>query len=288
MRGGVRNRHSSGRPAVVAGVTALLAASWSVAAPAAPVPTHAETAPIATSASDPSRPAAPDRVNGTDLTAHAGQNADAPHDQHPASTPSAAQIPIQPIGAGPAAPRNPKVYVTDVEHLAHLVASDPVASPMAQQLVSRRQSAVVTGTIGAVIGGGLIVAGLVDTQRDCLDGSFGCTSHPNFTLFAAGLVILPLAAALAVALLPTKGDQLEVIKAWNPRHLDNQLALEPIRIVNDGPPASMSPPAPPQRSGPQVVVPMTGGPPVTGIPIGGNLYIPVTGGPPIPAIPTSP
>jgi hypothetical protein len=32
---------------------------------------------------------------------------------------------------------------------------------------------------------------------------------------------------------------------------------------------------------PKFVVPVTGGPPVTAIPLGGNFYLPVTGGPPI-------
>lgn len=32
--------------------------------------------------------------------------------------------------------------------------------------------------------------------------------------------------------------------------------------------------------GPQVILPVTGGAPIFGIPLGGNLYLPVTGGPP--------
>jgi hypothetical protein len=39
---------------------------------------------------------------------------------------------------------------------------------------------------------------------------------------------------------------------------------------------------------PRLVIPLTGGAPVIGIPVGGNLYIPVTGGPPIPGMPVSP
>jgi hypothetical protein len=47
-------------------------------------------------------------------------------------------------------------------------------------------------------------------------------------------------------------------------------------------------PARTQNTGPQVIIPVTGGPPVLGIPVGGNLFVPVTGGPPVPGIPTSP
>jgi hypothetical protein len=39
---------------------------------------------------------------------------------------------------------------------------------------------------------------------------------------------------------------------------------------------------------PRLVIPVTGGPPVIGIPVGSDLYIPVTGGAPIPGMPVSP
>ena len=50
--------------------------------------------------------------------------------------------------------------------------------------------------------------------------------------------------------------------------------------------SSASAPAP--NTGPQLVVPVTGGAPVIGIPVGGNLYVPVTGGPPVVGLPTGP
>lgn len=43
-----------------------------------------------------------------------------------------------------------------------------------------------------------------------------------------------------------------------------------------------------QSLGPQIVLPVTGGAPVIGIPLGGNIFQPVTGGPPLIGIPTSP
>lgn len=48
------------------------------------------------------------------------------------------------------------------------------------------------------------------------------------------------------------------------------------------------PPTLQNDSMPQMVMPMTGGLPVTAIPIGGNLYQPLTGGPPEPGIPLGP
>jgi hypothetical protein len=55
---------------------------------------------------------------------------------------------------------------------------------------------------------------------------------------------------------------------------------------------SVSPASPPssqdQNTGPQIIIPATGGAPVIGIPLGGNIYLPVTGGVPVIGIPTSP
>jgi hypothetical protein len=47
---------------------------------------------------------------------------------------------------------------------------------------------------------------------------------------------------------------------------------------------------PPQQEsiGPRLIIPVTGGPPVIGIPVGGDLFLPVTGGPPVIGIPTGP
>jgi hypothetical protein len=49
-------------------------------------------------------------------------------------------------------------------------------------------------------------------------------------------------------------------------------------------------PFPPQDTdiGPRLIIPLTGGPPVIGIPLGGDLFLPLTVGPPLPGIPTSP
>lgn len=43
-----------------------------------------------------------------------------------------------------------------------------------------------------------------------------------------------------------------------------------------------------QNIGPQIIIPVTGGIPIIGIPLGGNIYLPVTGGAPIIGLSTSP
>lgn len=47
-------------------------------------------------------------------------------------------------------------------------------------------------------------------------------------------------------------------------------------------------PPPAENTGPRIVNPGTGGPPIIGIPLGGGLFLPVSGGPPVFGIPTSP
>jgi len=39
---------------------------------------------------------------------------------------------------------------------------------------------------------------------------------------------------------------------------------------------------------PRLVIPATGGAPVMAIPLGGDIYLPITGEPPVPGIPVSP
>lgn len=43
-----------------------------------------------------------------------------------------------------------------------------------------------------------------------------------------------------------------------------------------------------QNTGPQIILPATGGVPVIGIPLGGDIFLPVTGGPPVIGISTNP
>lgn len=53
-------------------------------------------------------------------------------------------------------------------------------------------------------------------------------------------------------------------------------------------PAPSAPPLPDQNMGPRIIIPVTGGAPVIGIPLGGDMYLPVTGGAPVMGMPTTP
>ena len=54
------------------------------------------------------------------------------------------------------------------------------------------------------------------------------------------------------------------------------------------PAATSAPPFPDQNIGPRIIMPVTGGAPVIGIPLGGDMYLPVTGGAPVMGMPTTP
>jgi hypothetical protein len=53
-------------------------------------------------------------------------------------------------------------------------------------------------------------------------------------------------------------------------------------------PAPSAPPFSDQNMGPRLIMPVTGGAPVFGIPFGGNMYLPVTGGTPVVGMPLTP
>jgi hypothetical protein len=53
-------------------------------------------------------------------------------------------------------------------------------------------------------------------------------------------------------------------------------------------PTTIASPFQDQDIGPRIIIPVTGGAPVIGIPLGGNIFLPVTGGAPVIGIPTSP
>lgn len=151
-----------------------------------------------------------------------------PHES--ASAPSGAPPPVQPIGAAPSVPSQAKLYVSDVGSLAALVANDPVVNPMAQHLVSRREGAIGAGVAIGIIGAAVLVAGILDTHPLCA-GTFCSGTEPSAPLITAGAFLLPVGGLVAALLYPKQDDLLGVINAWNLRHLDSQLTVEPI-IVN--------------------------------------------------------
>lgn len=65
-------------------------------------------------------------------------------------------------------------------------------------------------------------------------------------------------------------------------------ASSPATASADVPPAPSAPTLPEQNMGPRLIIPVTGGAPILGIPFGGNMYLPITGGAPVMGMPLSP
>ena len=154
----------------------------------------------------------------------------------PSSAGAAPPAPVQPLSAPPRATPHAKIYVTDLNHLASLVADDKVVSPMVADLVTRRQAAIATGVIGGA--GGLLLESLglfVLTSQDCVGGGYGfaatppiCTTRFNTPLVIAGIGVLSVTTLVSILLMPRRSDLLDVVNAWNPRHLDDQFTVETV------------------------------------------------------------
>jgi hypothetical protein len=52
--------------------------------------------------------------------------------------------------------------------------------------------------------------------------------------------------------------------------------------------SAIAAPSQDQDTGPSIIIPVTGGAPVLGIPLGGDMFLPVTGGAPVIGISTGP
>jgi hypothetical protein len=73
------------------------------------------------------------------------------------------------------------------------------------------------------------------------------------------------------------------IQGQNPSGGSTDSANDASALVPD-----VFPPTQQQSMLPSIVLPVTGGAPVIGIPLGGDMFLPVTGGDPIIGIPTGP
>lgn len=72
-----------------------------------------------------------------------------------------------------------------------------------------------------------------------------------------------------------------------PRATSSAAGTSPVPVESPVGTADLQSPASPGPF-PRLILPVTGGPPVLGLPVGGNLFVPVTGGPLVPGIPLQP
>jgi|GEM_PF-2050136 len=152
----------------------------------------------------------------------------------PQAVSPAGGAPVQPLSAPPRATPHAKIYVTSLDHLSNLVASDKLVGDMVESLVTRRQAAIATFSVG--VAGSLLLESLglfVYTSQDCVGGGNGlgpplCTKRFNTPLVWAGIGVLSVSAIVGLVLMPKRSDLLDVVNAWNPRHLDDQFTVETV------------------------------------------------------------
>ncbi|HLK88768.1 MAG TPA: SH3 domain-containing protein [Polyangia bacterium] len=143
------------------------------------------------------------------------------------SPPSVSTAPVQPLAARP----QPQIYIKNLDHLASLVAQDPVVSPMVQSLITRREGAWAIGIGGSVVGVILTSVGFLDTTKNC--GSYAysvCTTNFNTPLVITGLGVTLLSDIIMAAVYPKRDDYLDVINTWNTRHVDSQITIETVHV----------------------------------------------------------
>lgn len=87
------------------------------------------------------------------------------------------------------------------------------------------------------------------------------------------LLMLTLSAAGCATVGPSRGTQVNLDPTADEASIDTPTTPSPFQD---------------QSLSPQIILPVTGGMPVIGIPLGGNIFEPVTGGMPVIGIPTSP
>ncbi len=120
------------------------------------------------------------------------------------------------------------IYVKDLDHLAELVESDTLVHPQAESLATRHKVAIVSLWGGNLVGGLAIIAGTTFlASKTCSpDAPNICPTSLNMTAIFAGCA-LALAGTIGwFAIVPKRGDLLDVINTWNERHPDEPFTLD--------------------------------------------------------------
>jgi hypothetical protein len=117
-----------------------------------------------------------------------------------------------------------RIYIKNLDHLATLVQSDPKVYPLAHRVATNHTAGIATMLIGG-IGGTLLWVGSLTllAHNDCFNDP--CTLKPNWPAFTIGAGASILGPLIGLAMLPSRGDVLDVINLWNTRHPDNQISL---------------------------------------------------------------
>ncbi len=150
-------------------------------------------------------------------------------DIRPLSRETPSVQPLPPAQRAPASDAGrPVTYVKDLDHLAALLEKDSAIHPQAETLALRHKVAMGLMWGGLAVGGALTIGSMTFLgSRQCYDaaGEF-CATKTNMTAAVGGSILTLTSLIVGYALLPTRGDLLDVINAWNERHVDEPFTLE--------------------------------------------------------------
>jgi hypothetical protein len=145
--------------------------------------------------------------------------------------------PVEPLRRPPTVSARPPraratIYVKDLDHLAELVASDQVVHPQAEALADRHKWGLGLLTGGLIAGTAVGIGSYtVWAGQDCIAGYPAgspdlCTKRINMTAMVFGLVLCAAGTIGWLAVMPKRGDLLDVVNAWNERHPDEPFTIE--------------------------------------------------------------
>lgn len=121
------------------------------------------------------------------------------------------------------------IYVKDLAHLAELTKSDDVVYPMAQKLETRRRAAIGAGAVGLVASVALMAVGF-KRMNDDFDTAFDAPGYQEPSdrggkVALGGLGLACVTGVVVWAIMPKRNDLLDVLNAWNTRHVDEPFEI---------------------------------------------------------------
>ncbi len=155
----------------------------------------------------------------------------------------AAPAPVQPLSTA-----HSLFIVKDLDQLPELMKDDALLGPRARDLIHSRKVAIGIGA-GAGIASMLIAPlALVSTNTECVGSGSNqlCQQAPNFTFgYVAGGVLL-VGGIVALAIMASAEDPIDLLNAWNQQHPDRPLTVAPSAVASpdSSPPMDTTPPPP--------------------------------------------
>jgi hypothetical protein len=130
----------------------------------------------------------------------------------------------------------PLIYIKDLSHLAEVVSRDDEVHRMATDLTTRQTAAIGVVSGGLAVGTLLVVGAMtIFTHPSCTVFTSGgpngptsdqfCVDRTNQAMLYGGTGVVLASGLVAALLWPKRNDLLDVINAWNRRHILNPISV---------------------------------------------------------------